>query len=129
LFSGKAEIRINPEALHRKVGASTREAQAWLDHAIIRETRPFVPKDQSVLMASVDSPTEYGPVKSRIGSGLLVWATPYARRLYYGITFNFARDKNPKATHHWFEKAKSIHLTAWGQGVAKILNGFWRRGA
>jgi len=121
LFNGKAEIRINPEALHRKVGASTREAQAWLDSRVLKDSDPFVPMDTGMLAQSGR--------RSVYGSGIVAWLMPYARRLYYGVRFNFSTDNNPKATHHWFEKAKTKFLSAWGQGVAKIQGGTWRRGA
>ena len=91
-------------------------AQVWLDNDIITECSQFTPKDTGALIASVSS-------HSRIGQGLLKWVTPYARRLYYGLTFRFATDKNPKAGPMWFEKAKSINLDRWIQGVAKILGG------
>ena len=120
MFSGTAKADINADAILRRLGGSVKQAQAWLDNTIANDSTPFVPRDTGTLSASVYK-------NSTFGSGLLKWVTPYARKLYYGVNLNFSTDKHPKATHHWFEKAKSIYLPAWGQGVARVLCGIWRR--
>lgn len=38
--------------------------------------------------------------------GLLVWQTPYARRLFYNPQFDFSKDANPNARGLWAEYAK-----------------------
>ena len=120
MFSGKAEVRISPDDLHRAIQAKVAEAQRWLDERVAKDSDPFVPMDTGMLAGSV---RESGIP----GSGVIVYNTPYAHRLYCGESFNFSRDRHPKATHHWFEKAKSIFLESWGQGVAAIIGGAWRR--
>ena len=91
-------------------------AQQWLDKRVVQDTDKFVPMDIGMLAGSPRRATEFG-------SGKVVYDTPYARRQYYGVNFNFSRDKHPNATHHWFEKAKSIFLKYWVSGVARVMGG------
>jgi hypothetical protein len=116
LFSGKASVRIDREALYRKLGAKTRDAQAWLDKRVMQDCDPFVPMDVGTLAGTPRQATQ-------MGSGRIIYNMPYARRLYYGESFNFSKDRHPKATHHWFEEAKRKCLAFWLAGVAKIIGG------
>lgn len=80
------------------------KAQVLLDGMVVRDTSPFVPFQQGTLNAT--------PLSS-IGTGLVVYRTPYASHLYYGTSFNFNRSFHPQATHHWFEKSKSMYKKKW----------------
>ena len=120
LFSFNVKTDFGGASMGEELQRRIRLAQFWFDKEVIRQTEPFVPRDKGDLMASAHTATE-------LGSGKIVYAMPYARRLYYGESFNFSRDKHPQATHHWFDKAKSIFLDYWGEGIAKIMGGKWRR--
>lgn len=118
------KVDISPREIadrQRKFLESASGPQAWLDARIIRDTDPFVPMDTGMLASSSIRASEPG-------TGEVVYDTPYAQKLYSGVTMNFSRDKHPQATHHWHEKAKSIWLDAWGRGVARLMGGIWRRG-
>ena len=118
MFSANVKIDFPADAFEQRMRQRTYVAQQWLDEEVARESNIFAPMDTGALRMSVFS-------HSRFGTGILNWVTPYARRLYYGVGFKFATDRNPKATHHWFEAAKAKYLRHWGEGVAKILGGFW----
>lgn len=102
--------------MYQRFLAKKRAAQLWLDHDIVRESKPFTPKDEGTLESSADR-------ASKFGSGLLIWATPYARRLYYGFGFKFDTTTNKKAGPGWVRRAKYVNLRRWVEGVAKILGG------
>lgn len=53
------------------------KVQKVVDEAVLRYCDPKVPMDTGKLKES-------GPMASAVGDGLLVYATPYARYLYYG---------------------------------------------
>lgn len=46
---------------------------------------------------------------SNLKEGLIVWQTPYARRLFYNPQYNFSTDANPNAQGLWAEKAKAVN--------------------
>ena len=89
-------------------------AHAALDSQIIKDTSPYVPMATGTLNSSPMRHSVVGEIK---------YQTPYARRLYYGEGFNFRKVPHPQATHHWFEKAKSVWLGQWTRICARILLG------
>ena len=91
-------------------------AQVMLDDAVKRDTDPFVPMDTGMLARSVQT-------ASPSGSGVVVYDTPYAHRLYYGLDFNFKKIHHPLATAQWFEAAKSVNEKRWIAEVERILKG------
>lgn len=53
--------------------------------------------------------------------GLIIWNTPYARRVYY--TGKPRTTVNPSASLMWCEKAKAEHMKKWQQMAAKLTGG------
>lgn len=130
-FDGKLEDFITPEELKEKLGINPGgHVQKVVDAAVIRECFPYLPFDEGVLAGSANTAT-------KIGSGEVVYDTPYARYLYYGevygpnipITENgiitgywsppekfptgekleYSTKKNPQAGSHWFDRAMEDH--------------------
>ena len=85
--------------------ATTRQVQAPLDAQILQDSNYFCPIKTGTLQKSAI-------INSRIGSGELVWRTPYARRVYYEYE-KPARQANPNACAKWFEAAKARWLKKW----------------
>lgn len=105
--------------------------QKVVDAAVIRECFPYVPFDEGVLAGSANTATE-------IGSGEVVYDTPYARYQYYGEVYGpnipiiengeivgwwsppeksptgrklqYNTDMNPLAGSHWFDRAMADHI-------------------
>lgn len=80
-------------------------AQAALDIQVLKDSNYFCPQAEGDLIKS-------SIAQSRIGEGLLIWATPYAHAQYYGLPKK-SLDVNPNARMKWFEEAKSRHLDDW----------------
>ena len=104
--------------------------QKVVDAAVIRECFPYVPFDEGVLAGSANTATE-------IGSGEVVYDTPYARYQYYGEVYGPSypivengeivgwrsppekfptgrqlqhnTEHNPQAGSHWFDRAMADH--------------------
>lgn len=72
------------------------EVQKFIDSEVLRLTDPYVPLDTSALKKS-------GTQHTKIGSGEVVYKTPYARRQYFENKGNGLRGKQ------WFERAKINH--------------------
>lgn len=89
-------------------------AQQYVDSEVLRRCDPFVPKDTGELIRS-------GIRETKLGSGRVVYRTPYARRWYYEpARFQGA----PKRGNYWFERMKSSSgKKAILRGVAKITGG------
>lgn len=50
-----------------------------------------------------------GITHSKFEDGLIIWKTPYARRLFYNPQYNFSKDSNPNARGLWAEYAKEVN--------------------
>lgn len=90
------------------------EAQQALDAQIIADSNHFVPQDTGTLQKSAQA-------TSKIGTGMIQWAVPYARRQYYGVNFDHSKQRNASACAKWFEAAKARYLTEWIRLVQRYV--------
>lgn len=101
----------NPQEILKKRGLTPQgAAQIALDNQILKDCDPYVPFLTGVLKGS-------GPIQTAIGSGIIIYKTPYARRWYY--THKGSGMRGP----YWFERAKADHRSAWCQVVANASGG------
>lgn len=112
VVSGEAKLTLKMDRFAKQYT----EAQKYLDSEVLKDSSPYVPMRTGVLMQS-------GIRGTVIGSGEVVWDAPYARRLYYGKSFNFHKGKHPKACAFWFEAAKAVHKNKWIAGAKKLAGG------
>jgi hypothetical protein len=70
----------------------------------MKDSNYYVPKQEGFLERSV-----FGSV---LGSGLLVWAIEYAKKMYH-FAGRPRKEVNPNASTKWFERAKSTKAKAW----------------
>lgn len=130
-FDGKLEDFIDAKEFVEKHGVGEGGyVQKVVDAAVIRECFPYVPFDEGILAGSANTATE-------IGSGEVVYDTPYARYLYYGEVYGpsfpivengeivgwrsppekyptgrelqYDTSKNELAGSHWFDRAMADH--------------------
>ena len=88
--------------------------QQFIDSEVLRLCDPYVPRDTGALIKS-------GIINTVIGSGTVIWSTPYARRWYY-TPANF--QGAPKRGNYWFELMKNEGgRLAILQGAAAIAGG------
>lgn len=99
-------VTLDTPAILERHRASVRKAQHDLDQQVIKDSNYYIPRDRGELMRSALR-------ASTVGEGLVRWATPYARKLYYNPDFNFSTDVNPNAGGLWFETAKAAKLQVW----------------
>lgn len=107
---------LNSAAIKADVEAQIRRAQAPLDALILADSNYFCPLKTGTLQKSAI-------INSRLGSGELVWRTPYARRLYYEYK-KPAHQANPNACSKWFEAAKARWYNKW----VRFVNEYIKRG-
>lgn len=71
--------------------------QKYVDSEVLRLTDKYVPMDTGKLKES-------GVRNTKIGSGEVVYKTPYARRMYYNKGYSFRGA--PMRGSYWFERSK-----------------------
>ena len=96
---------LNSAEIKADLEATTRQVQAPLDALILQDSNFFCPIKTGTLQKSAI-------INSRLGSGELIWKTPYARRQYYDY-HKPPYQPNPNACGKWFEAAKARWLEKW----------------
>ena len=130
-YDGKLEGFISLKEFIKRCGTGVGgHVQVAVDAAVIRESFPYVPFDEGILAGSANTATE-------VGSGEVVYDTPYARYHWYGEVYGpnipivengeivgywsppekhptgrslqYSADRNPLAGSHWCERAMADH--------------------
>ena len=100
-----AKVFINTAEIKNEIVQDVRQVQAPLDALILADSNYFCPIKTGKLQQSAI-------INSRIGSGELVWRTPYARRQYYDY-HKPPYQPNPNACGKWVEAAKARWFDKW----------------
>ena len=106
---------LNTSQIKAEIDGDMHKAQGPLDAMVLQDSNYFVPIKTGTLQHSAI-------INSRIGSGEIVWRTPYARRLYYEYK-KPAHQANPNACAKWFEAAKARWQDKW----VKFVNEYIKR--
>lgn len=117
------EIYIkNPSAIAQRKGLGRGgPIQKYIDSEVLRLSEPYMPFQSGMLKSS-------GQIGTVVGSGLVVYNTPYARYQYYGYVMvgkapkqltdrRIAYHGAPKRGAYWFERMKQNHGMALIEGV------------
>lgn len=87
-------------------------AQKSIDSDVIRLCWPLVPFDKGILNNS-------SLLNTVMGSGLVVYVTPYAAKMYYNPQLNF--QGGPIRGAYWFERMKGKDLPEIKRNAGKEL--------
>ena len=130
-YAGELKDFISCKEFVQKSGVGEGgRVQVAVDSAVIRESFPYVPFGEGILAGSANTATQ-------IGSGEVVYDTPYARYQWYGEVYGpnipivengeivgywsppekyptgrnlqYNTDLNPLAGSHWCERAMADH--------------------
>lgn len=110
----RVNVRVNTSQVESNVMGAVEKAQFALDQQVLKDSNYFIPKDTGEL--------ERSSIRfSRPGEGHIEYNTPYARRIYYGVDFNFSKDVNPNARALFFEEAKARNVRDWARLVEQTI--------
>ena len=99
-FDARLDLDDLNEVLARRGLTPGGRVQKVVDNAVLRYCDPKVPMDTGMLKDS-------GPMASAVGDGLLVYATPYAAKMFTNPHFNF--QGAPERGAYWFQRAMAEH--------------------
>lgn len=82
--------------------------QQFIDSAVLNGVEPYVPM-------RIGTTTKSGILHSKIGSGKLIWRTPYVRYIWFGKSktgkdLNYSQRRHPLAGKMWAERYKTDHI-------------------
>lgn len=90
------------------------KVQQFIDSECLRLCEKKTPKDTGALIQS-------GIINTKIGSGQVIWRTPYARRLYYHPEYHF--NQSPERGAYWFDRMKAQHGKQILKNAARMAGG------
>ena len=96
---------LKESGIKSDIESKIQQQQKYFDALVLQDSNFFCPIKTGTLQKSAI-------INSRIGSGELVWRTPYARRQYYEYS-KPPYQPNPNACGKWFEAAKARWLEKW----------------
>ena len=102
----RAKLEWNPN-FNRNKTTSFSKAQKFIDSEVLRLSSPLVPFRTGMLEKS-------GKLGTVIGSGVVTYVAPYAKRQYYENKSSGQRGAK------WFERMKASHKKEIEEGAKKI---------
>ena len=111
------DVIINHRRIDSRVSGAKNKALAIVSEQILKDSNYYcrATERHNLIGSSLRA--------SRPEQGLLVWQTPYARRVYY--TGTPSKDVNPRASLQWCEKAKAAHLEDWQRVAQAAFDKGW----
>ena len=94
-LDGNLDLKPSSEILRDRGIENNGRVQKVIDSEVLRLCQPYVPLMDGTLIKS-------GTIHTKIGSGVVIYSTPYARRHYRPARFRGA----PKRGNYWFERMK-----------------------
>lgn len=110
--NGKAELKFNPNFAPKWTQRYSR-AQLFVDSETLRLSEPFTPLLTGTLVKT-------GILGTDVGSGVVSWIAPYARRQYYRGRGPGRSQTGPLRGAFWFQRMKDVHGNKIVAGAKKL---------
>ena len=107
------------DSIATRLSLNRDRAHALLDSAIKKDTDPYVAMRQGTLASSV--------LRTPSGRGEVVYDTPYARHMYYGVhyrtgkPFHYSALRRPLAWKEGVKASKAVNCEKWKREVKEVL--------
>lgn len=98
----------------KNYNAKLKKAQCVVDNEVLRRCDPLVPMDTGMLKKS-------GITGTTIGSGVVTYTAPYAKRQYYENSGNGNHNSSGLRGPYWFERMKSNDLKDIKKKVSDVF--------
>ena len=99
------KITIKESGIKSDIEGKIQQQQKYFDALVLQDSNYFIPIKTGTMEKS-------SQINTRLGTGEVVWRTPYARRQYYDY-HKPPYQPNPNACGKWFEAAKARWLEKW----------------
>jgi len=97
-------VSTDIEAIKARIARDVEKMKFLVTTQALKDSNKYARRQSGELVKSSLTATDYK-------NGLLVWNTPYAKRVYW--TGNPLGNKNPKARLMWADYAKKKHNKMW----------------
>ena len=112
-FTVKVDLPVDEIMADFGIGGAVQ--REW-DYIVLNGMRKYLPKREGILEAS-------GDINTVLGSGQIVYNTPYARRLFYNPQYNFSQEKNALAGGQWAQRWANDNMKAATNQLQDFIKG------
>ena len=110
-----AQVTLNTAAVLKRLESIAKDRLVpALANEVLKDSNYYCREDSGALIDS-------SILASRIKDGVLVWDTPYAKRVYY--TGTPSTDRNSNASLMWAQKAASENRDKYQKMLQKVADG------
>lgn len=106
------EVTLDKNAILLRVKKMRGQATEIISNELLKDSNYYAREDTGELIRS-------SLRASRLKEGLLIWDTPYAKKMYYVGTPS--RDKNPNASLLWAQKAADMNREKYQRMLDKLM--------
>lgn len=110
----KMNARFDPAVSRKALLARWQQGLPTLAARVLYDCNRYARDDTGRLIGS-------SAVASNLKAGKLVWATSYAKRVYYTGAVSHAHNQN--ASLRWCQRAMATHLPEWQNLAIRLLGG------
>ena len=96
---------LKESGIKSDIESKIQQQQKYFDALVLQDSNYFIPIKTGTMEKS-------SQINTRLGTGEIVWRTPYARRQYYDY-HKPPYQPNPNACGKWFEAAKARWFEKW----------------
>ena len=107
------DLKVDLENIKMQLNEKTKKAQELLDHMVLNDSDKYAPQKTGTLRKK--------GFDTVLGSGVVTWNVPYAKKVYHELKTEPSLAKNPNARRKWFEVAKSEKLKVWETKVNEVF--------
>ncbi len=112
-MSTNVKVEFNKAAVMARIKTAAEKAQIAVSEQALQDSNQYARHDQGQLIKS-------SMIASQPEKGLLIWDTPYARKVYF--TGTPSKDVNLNASLMWAHKARATYGDQWEEIAQKITN-------
>lgn len=113
-FGGRLVLHSMQDIVKKRELQEGGAVQVYVDNEVIRRCDRRVPVDSHTLVKSAK-------IHTKLGTGKVVYVTPYAKKQYY--TNTGARQMEPLRKGQWFELMKNAEKKEILEGAKKVAGG------
>ena len=105
-------VSFDVRKILNKITKASEKGVSIASQQVLKDSNFYAREDTGALIAS-------SITASDTKNGIIIWNTPYARKVYY--TGRVSTDVNSNARKLWFEVAKKKHGKDWQKILEKVI--------
>jgi len=110
------QIKVYLPKVKRNLKINIKDAKLLILDDMAQKSDQYVPEDTGKTRIEMEVDTK---------NNQIIWSNEYVEYIYWGIDFNFHKDKNIKSQAQWADRAIEENIDKWAEDyIDKIMESF-----